>query len=138
MEGPRRRSARGGPRIARKGLPSGGDSQSDGVFSKRLAQARKRAGLTQVDLAAALDRDRSLISHLERGQTGKMAEVLRNVARELGVSSDYLLGLTDNPVCSVCELRELQAGLHALLDDSKGKIDTLNDSINELLARLGT
>ena len=66
-------------------------------LSERLAQARKRAGVTQVDLAAALDRDRSLISHIERGHAGKMAENLVALSRELDVSADYLLGLTENP-----------------------------------------
>ena len=136
MEGRRWTSKAGGSPIAKKSLSSGVGTQADAVFSKRLAQARKRAGLTQVDLAKALDRDRSLISHLERGHTGKMAEVLRNAAHELGVSADYLLGLTDTPVCSVCEMRDLHAGLHALLSQSGGKIDRLNDAINLLLVRL--
>ena len=136
MQGRRGRSRAAGPSVARRALSGGADAQSNAVFGRRLAQARKRAGLTQVDLAAALDRDRSLISHLERGQTGKMADVLRNVARELGVSADYLLGLTDTPVCSVCEMRELQGEMQALLDRSDGKIDRLTEAINLLNVRL--
>ena len=111
-------------------------AETNGVFSKRLAQARKSAGLTQVDLAALLQRDRSLISHLERGQIGKMLALLRHMSQELGVSSDYLLGLTDSPVCSVCQMREVHDALHALLTQSDGKIERLNESIAELLARL--
>ena len=122
---------------ARKGRRSGSSTQANGVFSKRLAQARKRAGLTQVDLAAALERDQSSISHLERGHMGRTAELLRNTARELGVSADYLLGLTDTPVCDVCQLRELKESLQELLGQSDGKIDKLNDAISRLLVRLG-
>ena len=65
-----------------------------------------------------------------------MADVLRNVARELGVSADYLLGLTDTPICSVCEMRELHGEMQALLDRSDGKIDRLTEAINLLNVRL--
>lgn len=129
-----RRTART-PAVARR-LPAQ-PAHGDRAFGKRLAQARRRAGFTQVDLASALERDRSLISHLERGNTGKMAEVLRNVAHELGVSADYLLGLTDSPVCDVCELRELHASLREMLDRSGGRMDRLNDAITLLLGRMG-
>ena len=67
------------------------------VLGKRLAEARRRAGITQVDLAVAMDRDRTLISHMEAGRAGKLAEGLGIVARELNVSVDWLLGLTEDP-----------------------------------------
>ena len=121
---------------ARKGLTRGVASQTANVFSTRLAEARKRAGLTQVDLAKALDRNQSAISHIERGHIGRMADLLRNAARELGVSADYLLGLTDTPVCDVCEMRNLHEGLQALLGQSDGKVDRLSDAIDLLLAHL--
>lgn len=100
-----------------------------GEFSRRLVEARKRAGMTQADLAHAMQRDRSLISHLELGHTGKGAAELRNVAQGLGVSADYLLGLSDAPVCTVCEVRRLHAELGA-------KIDRLTDAIRSLVDRL--
>ena len=120
----------------RRGLLGHAATQTDSVFGKRLVQARKRAGLTQNDLATALDRDRSLISHLERGHSGRMTEVLRNVARKLGVSADYLVGLTDTPNCDGCAMRELYRELHALLSESNVENDRLNDAINLLAARL--
>lgn len=123
----RRRPRRRQPRD----VPAG-----EAAFSTRLVQARKRAGMKQADLANALARDRSLISHLERGHTGKMADILRSVAQQLGVSADYLLGLTDAPVNSVAEMRELHEALRALLDESSGRIDRLTDSIDRLIARL--
>lgn len=67
------------------------------MLGKRLAEARRRAGVTQVDLAVAIDRHRTLISHIEAGRSGKFAEGLGTVARELGVSVDWLLGLTEDP-----------------------------------------
>ena len=109
----------------------------DGAFGARLMTARRRAGLTQAEMAQALGRDRSLISHLERGHTGKMADILRNVAQHLGVSADYLLGLTDSPVNSASEMRELYEALRSLLEESGGKIEELTAAIRELNGRMG-
>ena len=69
------------------------------IFGQRLADARKRAGLSQVELAVALgDRySQSVISDVERGRSGLLIDGLTNAARELGVSLDYLTGLTDDP-----------------------------------------
>ncbi len=67
------------------------------VMGGRLAKARKRAGLTQDELAAALcDRyDRTMISKVERGHASMLSDGLAAVARELNVSADWLLGLSD-------------------------------------------
>ena len=69
---------------------------------ERLAAARKRAGLRQVDLAAALgDRyDQTMISHVESGYSAMLLDGAVKAARKLGVSLDYLVGLTDDPTPS--------------------------------------
>ena len=64
---------------------------------QRLAQARRRAGLAQVDLAAALDRDRTLITHVEAGRKLLGFDGAVKAAQTLKVSLDYLAGLTDDP-----------------------------------------
>ena len=66
-------------------------------FGKRLAQMRKRAGLAQIELAAALQKHETLITHVEAGRSGLLSDGLAKVATELSVSTDYLLGLTDDP-----------------------------------------
>ena len=68
------------------------------MLGERLAAARKRAGLAQVDLAAVLGKDRSLVSHVESNRAGLLVDGLAKVARTLGVSTDYLLSLTDDPM----------------------------------------
>ena len=80
------------------------------MFGERLANSRKRAGLAQVELAAALgDRyDRRMISHVERGRRNLRLEGAVNAARELGVSLDYLVGLTDDPTPAVQRTKEFQ------------------------------
>ena len=69
------------------------------MLGKRLATARERAGLKQVELAVALgDRyDQAMISRVESGQKRLRFDGVTKAARELGVSLDYLAGLTDNP-----------------------------------------
>ena len=68
------------------------------MLGERLARARKRAGMTQVELAVALNKDRSLISKVETGVTwAGMAETMLAVANELNVSLDYLFGRIDDP-----------------------------------------
>ena len=65
----------------------------------RLAESRKRAGLAQAELAAALgDRyDHSMISHVESNRKVLRFDGVVKAAHVLGVSIDYLAGLTDDP-----------------------------------------
>ena len=69
------------------------------MIGERLAVARKRAGLAQVELAAALgDRyDQSMISQVESGQKTLRYDGLVKAVKELDISLDYLFGLTDDP-----------------------------------------
>ena len=67
------------------------------MLGRRLAEARQRRGLSQTDLAVALDYHQSMVSKIERGRQTLKAEGLVTVSRELGVSLDWLLGLVDAP-----------------------------------------
>ena len=69
------------------------------MFGERLEWSRKRAGLTQGKLADAMgDRyDRTMISHVETGRSGLVADGMASAAQTLNVSTDYLLGLSEDP-----------------------------------------
>ena len=69
------------------------------MIGNRLAEARKRAGLAQVELAVALgDRyNQQMISNVERERRNLRFDGAVKAANELGVSLDYLAGLTDDP-----------------------------------------
>ena len=69
------------------------------MIGERLRKARKASGLLQVELAAAMgDRyDSGTISRVETGKSSLRLDGLVNAAKELKVSTDYLLGLTDDP-----------------------------------------
>ncbi len=69
------------------------------AFRARLAQAMGEAGINQSALARAIGVDRSTISQLLTGNGARLpnAQVVGECAVELGVSSDWLLGLSDRP-----------------------------------------
>ena len=94
------------------------------MLGERIAESRKRAGLLQVDLAVALGDpyDQSVISRIEAGQRPLRPEGIANAARELRVSTDYLLGLTDDPT-PYAELAERLTRLDALEHEIRGPSD---------------
>ena len=64
-----------------------------------MAIARNMRGMSQTDLAVAMgDRyDQSVISRVESGKRGLLVGGLYKAALALGVSIDYLFGLTNDP-----------------------------------------
>jgi transcriptional regulator with XRE-family HTH domain len=63
------------------------------MFGKRLRRARKRAGLTQEELAHRAGCDQTLISFYETGRHAPRLETFAALCQVLGVSADHLLGL---------------------------------------------
>lgn len=61
------------------------------AIGTRIRAARKKAGMTQEDLAAALEKSPTHISVIERGVKAPKLETLVNIANTLHVSSDTLL-----------------------------------------------
>ena len=68
-------------------------------FRRRLARAMATAKLSQSALARQIGADRSTISQALTGQGARLpgAQVVGACAQALGVSSDWLLGLSDRP-----------------------------------------
>ena len=69
------------------------------LFAERLCTARHHKQLSKVDLATAAHvKAPHLLTYLEKGQKpGVHAGTLLQLAQALDVSTDYLLGLTDDP-----------------------------------------
>ena len=61
------------------------------AIGARIKAAREKAGMTQEDLAAALEMSPTHISVIERGVKSPKLETLVNIANTLKVSSDMLL-----------------------------------------------
>lgn len=54
-------------------------------------------GLSQEQLAEALSISQKQVSKYERGENYPSAETLKSLAKTLDTSTDWLLGLSDNP-----------------------------------------
>ena len=102
------------------------------IIGARLVEARKRAGLAQVDLAVALGAryDQPMISNVETGRRSLRLDGAVNAARELGVSLDYLVGLTDDP--TPADLRNSASAV----DDQHGAEDHI-EQLAEVAAAAG-
>ncbi|WP_101069076.1 helix-turn-helix domain-containing protein [Roseovarius salinarum] len=69
------------------------------LFRTRLSEAMRQRGTSQSALARAVGVDRSTVSQLLAGTGARLpnAQVVGECAATLGVSADWLLGLTDRP-----------------------------------------
>lgn len=67
------------------------------MFAKRLAYLRKKNEYTQQRVADFLGITRPAYTAYERGTREPDYESLQKLANFFGVSTDYLLGVTDNP-----------------------------------------
>lgn len=67
------------------------------TLGERLKTQRQRRGYTQTQLAAAAQVSQGLIARIERNQVKDPSSgVLRRLARVLGCSIDWLVGLYDD------------------------------------------
>ena len=67
-------------------------------FGKRLFEARKRMGLSQEEVAKALNAKGPVIGRYERDEMKPSIETAAKLAQILEVSLDYLVGATDMEV----------------------------------------
>ena len=68
------------------------------LLAERLRAAREARGLSQTSLAVQTGLNLGNINELEqRRKASVRADTLVSLAASLGVSTDYLLGLTDDP-----------------------------------------
>jgi transcriptional regulator with XRE-family HTH domain len=88
--------------IARK-LHSEERRQLCASFGRRLAAARRRRGLTQVELGEAVDIRTWMVSRYELGRSVPRLDVLVRLRSALAVSLDHLLA-------GAAELAEIEAG----------------------------
>lgn len=81
------------PESARKhGNPAKRTNGELSHFGKRLAELRKRAGYTQVELAEELGVTQRVITYYERESEHPPASLLPKIAQALKITTDELLG----------------------------------------------
>jgi transcriptional regulator with XRE-family HTH domain len=74
-----------------------GELFSPEIVGERLRLSRRERKLTQQKLAQQMQIPQSWVSELETGKQSRLqAETVYRFCRALGVSADYLLGLTDD------------------------------------------
>ena len=64
-------------------------------FAERLLELRKEKGLGQVALAKETGLSKAAIAHWELGHRVPLATYVIILAKYFGVTTDYLLGLSD-------------------------------------------
>ena len=65
------------------------------ILGQRLKELREEKGLTQKQVAAALNLNTVTYLHYEKAQREPPLSVLADMAKFFDVTLDYLLGLTD-------------------------------------------
>lgn len=90
-------------------------------FPKRLKELRLNAGLTQKDLAKAIEVGRTTISEYESGKIVPKQEGLLKIANHFNVSVDYLTGVSNERATRKQNTSDLDTLLntihHILLDE---------------------
>lgn len=84
----------------------------DPEIGMRLKRIREGRGLTQEAFGAKLKHSQGAVDQWENGRVPH-AIILRDIARLAGVSTDYLLGLDQQP----CPHAKLISGLERLLQE---------------------
>ena len=81
------------------------------IAGRRIAERRRQVGLEQVELATEMGSgySRSSIANIETGRRGLSLERATDAAKALGVSLDWLVGLTDDPTPAAELSRRLAA-----------------------------
>jgi transcriptional regulator with XRE-family HTH domain len=67
-----------------------------GSFSARLAELRKKRGISQKQAASALGISQALLSHYEKGIRECSLDFVKKAAKYYDVTCDYLLGMTNS------------------------------------------
>ena len=67
------------------------------IFGTRVYEMRKKYGLKQSELGEKVGLTHKAISTIESGKRGTSFENLVELAYVFQVSTDYLLGITDDP-----------------------------------------
>ena len=95
------------------------------TFSQTMSELRHARGLSQRTVASALHISQALLSHYENGTREPGLSFVCRASRYFGVSTDYLLGLSDAAGRSVdrATLETLAAGLAELSERVKTALE---------------
>jgi transcriptional regulator with XRE-family HTH domain len=107
------------------------------LIGRRLRELRKRRGKTQVEIAATLGVNQSLVSQYERGETRLHGALVAAYARALRTTSDEILGLEKIEEDGVLKDRRFLRRLQKIDQLSKRRQQALLKSLDMLLKGAG-
>lgn len=87
------------------------------VFSQRLKQLRKKSNMLQKDVANKLGITESAYGYYEQGRREPSNETLKQLANIFGVTTDYLLGITDDPILTEKDEKDIARRMEKLKQD---------------------
>ena len=104
------------------------------LFGERLLSIRKKKKVSQDELAKQIGVHAPVIGRYERNEVKPSIEVATNIANALGISLDYLVGITDVNLDS--EVLDLIIDVQKLKEeDNKHIMTTINALIRDAKAR---
>lgn len=103
------------------------------IFSDRLAELRKKRGLTQQQIADELSVNRVTYTNWEKGNREPSFENLIKLAGILGTTSDYLLGKSDSNI----DMHNIESELDTLTEEeiiNLGKANIIDTKMSLIIA----
>lgn len=100
-------------------------------IGERIRKARKQKGLTQPQLGDKVNVSSQVVSNWERGYTTPDSDDITRVAKVLGISTDYLHGIIDEPTPISKEERKKENDINIAFYDFEG----LTEEQKEILQR---
>lgn len=73
----------------------------------RIRDARESKGIFQADLAKMANINKSVMSRIENGDRAVRDDELREIAKCLNVSADYLIGRSSEPMLTRADQRDI-------------------------------
>lgn len=96
----------------------------ESLFSERLRFIRAQKKLTLDEIAYGINSNKSTLSQYENGKRKADQKMIIKISEYLGVSADYMLGLTDDPSGrmtpkKVNEYHRLSGGIREFFSNSE-------------------
>lgn len=92
------------------------------MLSEQIKNLRTAKGINQVELAKCLGVTKQSVSNWENENIMPSIDMLIKIAEYFGVTTDFLLGLSENHTLNTTGLSEVQiAHIQTLINDIRGK-----------------
>ncbi len=102
------------------------------LLNERIKYLREQNDMKQSELAAKIGVDSSTLSRIEKGEIQKVSDdIIVAAAKIFGVSTDFILGVTDEPVPANYHIDELGLSAAAAKKIYSGEVDA--DVLNILI-----